>query len=66
MAGFRVIVQDVSYLVPPGETLVGRSDACGIVVKHNSVSRLHAALRLTSDGLQVEDLGSRNGTAVNG
>lgn len=66
MPGYRVIVQDLSYLVPPGETLVGRSDACGIVVKHNSVSRLHAALRLTDDGLHIEDLGSRNGTAVNG
>lgn len=66
MPGYRIIVQDLSYLVPPGETLVGRSDACGIVVKHNSVSRLHAALRLTGSGLVIEDLGSRNGTAVNG
>ncbi|QQR89388.1 MAG: FHA domain-containing protein [Myxococcales bacterium] len=66
MSGYRVIVKDVSYMVPPGETLVGRSDACGIVVKHNSVSRLHAALRLTSGALTIEDLGSRNGTAVNG
>ncbi|MCB9709366.1 MAG: FHA domain-containing protein [Myxococcales bacterium] len=66
MPGYRVIVQDLNYLVPPGETLIGRSDACGIVVKHNSVSRLHAALRLTDGGLLIEDLGSRNGTAVNG
>ena len=66
MSGFRVIVQDVNYQVPPGETLIGRSDACAIVVKHSSVSRLHAALRLTDKGLLIEDLGSRNGTAVNG
>ena len=66
MSGFRVIVQDISYQVAPGETLIGRSDACAIVVKHSSVSRLHAALRLTDKGLLIEDLGSRNGTAVNG
>ncbi len=49
-----------------GESLVGRSQYCTIVIPDASVSREHAALRLGSAGLEVYDLGSRNGTSVNG
>jgi pSer/pThr/pTyr-binding forkhead associated (FHA) protein len=36
------------------------------VVAHATVSRRHARLSLAGEALQVEDLGSTNGTAVNG
>jgi DNA-binding NtrC family response regulator len=36
------------------------------VIPVRAVSRHHAALHLSSGGLEVEDLGSRNGTFVNG
>lgn len=49
-----------------GETLAGRSPYCTIVLNDPRVSREHAALRLSGEGLWVEDLGSRNGTRVNG
>jgi adenylate cyclase len=46
---------------------IGRAaDQCELVVPHPTVSRRHAKLSLAGEALQVEDLGSTNGTAVNG
>jgi hypothetical protein len=50
----------------PGPWTIGRSDACRMVVAHGTVSRRHAVLRRTGDGYEVRDLGSLNGTWVNG
>ena len=50
----------------PGPWTIGRSDACRLVVAHDTVSRRHAVLRRGDDGLEVRDLGSLNGTWVNG
>jgi two-component system, NtrC family, response regulator AtoC len=52
----------------PRETDVtfGRSRGATIVVEHEKVSRLHTRVRRTDNGIEVEDLGSRNGTRVNG
>lgn len=52
--------------VPPGEHSVGREDFNYIFVDEPSVSRRHARLINTSEGIFVEDLGSSNGTAVRG
>lgn len=49
-----------------GVTTLGRADSCKIVIDDTSVSAHHALLRSTEDGWSVEDLGSRNGTLVNG
>jgi class 3 adenylate cyclase len=47
--------------------VIGRaSDQCDLVVAHATVSRKHAKLSFTSEALQIEDLGSTNGTAING
>lgn len=46
---------------------IGRAaDQCELVVPHPTVSRRHARLSVAGEALQVEDLGSTNGTAVNG
>ncbi len=51
----------------PGGLVIGRAiDQCAFVLAHPTISRSHARLRLQGDGLQVEDLGSTNGTEVNG
>lgn len=53
-------------LDPKGVTL-GRGSNCDIILDHNNVSRLHA--RIFQDPFDrwiVEDLGSHNGTFVNG
>lgn len=49
-----------------GETLLGRSPNCSIVLADPRVSREHAAVRVNDEGASVEYLGSRNGTRVNG
>jgi putative nucleotidyltransferase with HDIG domain len=45
---------------------IGRLDALEIVLDDNSVSRYHAEVRATARGWRVRDLGSTNGTRLNG
>ncbi|HEX5633939.1 MAG TPA: FHA domain-containing protein, partial [Gemmatimonadales bacterium] len=52
--------------VPLGESLIGRADSCAIVVDSTAVSRAHARLTVGSDRVTLEDLGSSNGTMVDG
>ncbi len=49
-----------------GRMVVGSAQGSAIVVHDPTVSRLHAELEARSDGLWVRDLGSRNGTFVEG
>lgn len=55
------------FPVPFGRPLlVGRGNAADLVVPDPAVSRTHAEIQATRDGLRVRDLGSANGTMVNG
>jgi pSer/pThr/pTyr-binding forkhead associated (FHA) protein/tetratricopeptide (TPR) repeat protein len=49
-----------------GTVVVGRVAGLQIQVEDESVSRRHAELERTADGVVVRDLGSANGTTVNG
>jgi pSer/pThr/pTyr-binding forkhead associated (FHA) protein len=49
-----------------GPTLVGRSDECTLHLDEVGLSRQHARLVPTNEGLQIEDLGSTNGSFLNG
>jgi len=49
-----------------GDILLGRDDACHVVIQNRQVSRYHARLVNLPEGVQLEDLGSKNGTHVNG
>jgi hypothetical protein len=53
-------------LVLSGRTLVGRDPQCEVSHADPRLSRRHAEFRVTPDGVVVRDLGSRNGTHVNG
>jgi len=65
-AGLGVLLTDESeYLVPEGETLVGRGTECGIRLPSSRVSRVHARVRTEGERVLVEDAGSKNGTWVN-
>jgi pSer/pThr/pTyr-binding forkhead associated (FHA) protein len=47
-------------------TLFGRDDDCDIRLNHKSVSKLHCVIVKTDGLLLLRDLGSTNGTRVNG
>lgn len=49
-----------------GRMLIGRAPDCDLVIVNPEVSRHHACLDIEGDELVVEDLGSSNGTVVNG
>lgn len=49
-----------------GSFLIGRGDDCEVLINHDDVSRRHALLSVSPDGVFVEDLGSSNGTFVDG
>jgi len=60
-------VEAVNVHFEPGTSLiVGRDPEADIVLDTPNVSRLHARLDRVADGIRVEDLGSTNGTWVNG
>jgi len=49
-----------------GQFAVGRNASCQLSLDDPLVSRRHAILNVTKDGVSVEDLKSRNGVLVNG
>lgn len=54
-----------TYPVPTA-LVIGRSEECNISIPSEEISRRHAQVKPTQDGLAVEDLGSSNGTFING
>jgi pSer/pThr/pTyr-binding forkhead associated (FHA) protein len=48
------------------EVVIGRADSCEIKLGDRSVSRRHASLRRRGDVWVIQDLGSTNGTLLNG
>jgi hypothetical protein len=56
-------------MFPPGSDVsftIGRDQRCDLYIADMTVSRLHARLTRDADGWQLTDLGSSNGTRVNG
>ena len=49
-----------------GEVVIGRSSELDLVLVEDLVSRKHAKVSLASAGITIADLGSTNGTFVNG
>jgi ABC transport system ATP-binding/permease protein len=68
-SSFRVAVREGplagTEFAVTGEMIVGRVEAA-ITIPDPEISRRHAVLRTTPLGLEIEDLGSLNGTYVNG
>jgi pSer/pThr/pTyr-binding forkhead associated (FHA) protein len=58
------VVAEVSFR--EDELRIGRMKENDLVINNLAVSRFHAALRRVGDGFEIEDLGSENGTFVNG
>ncbi len=56
----------VEHPIPDGETVLGRHPGCTIQLDSNTVSRRHAQVTKVDGNYFIEDLGSGNGTFVNG
>ena len=54
------------FELAPKESTIGRLPICNVVLPGGTVSREHARIRSEGDGFFLEDLGSVNGTGVNG
>ena len=71
VAGFALIVasgprRGLHWSLPDGATRIGRDPEDGIFLDDVTVSRHHAELAVSDDRLVLRDLGSTNGTYVNG
>jgi DNA-binding winged helix-turn-helix (wHTH) protein len=60
------LLKDRLLRLHPGENLIGRDPECDVWVDEKGVSRRHARVRVEGDAFTIEDLGSKNGTFVNG
>ncbi len=58
-AGQRIVIEQQPLII-------GRDETCDLVIPDRQVSRQHARIRLEADRYILEDLGSKNGTFVNG
>ncbi len=54
------------YPLQEGVNQLGRSDMCHLLLDDSSISREHCQLEVRADGALVRDLGSRNGTQIQG
>ena len=67
----RLVVQrfgspSFEHLVEGDETLLGRSSQSDLILPDKFASRRHALISRRDGGYVIEDLGSHNGTRVNG
>ncbi len=56
----------LTYVLGPGNTVAGRGADTAIFLPDVTVSREHVRLAVDNSGLSMTDLGSTNGTYVNG
>jgi DNA-binding winged helix-turn-helix (wHTH) protein len=62
----RVVYEGREIHLREGENVLGREPEAAVWIDDSSVSRRHARIVVGSDGATVEDLGSKNGTKVQG
>jgi len=57
-----------SWLLEPGKHIVGRKEECEFYLPDRTVSRRHAEIEVVNgnDEIIIHDLGSHNGTCING
>ncbi|MDY4678409.1 FhaA domain-containing protein [Bifidobacterium tsurumiense] len=54
------------YLLTKEQTVIGRGSSCDIVIDDPGISRKHLEIDITDNGVIARDLGSTNGTYVEG
>ena len=65
-SGPRLVSKRREWLLAEGLNLVGRDSDCTVRIDSITVSRHHARIVVTRGEATIEDLGSRNGTYVDG
>lgn len=58
--------RETGSILPQGETLLGRGLSCNIRFNDPGLSRQHLRIRVDGASVIVEELGSTNGTRING
>src|SRR4051812_5018957 len=66
LVGLQPAVQPTTFVLDEPECVLGRANLCDVVVPFGWVSRSHARVTQVGGRLQIEDLGSVNGTFLNG
>lgn len=62
----RYALAPENFALQDFELKIGRSPASNLVIDDATVSRNHAEIMLLEDGFYIRDLGSTNGTCING
>jgi len=70
-ADFELVLEDpkgdiIRYSLPNGSFVLGRGSNVDMRIRHPTVSRQHAMINNEAGTIEIRDLGSRNGTFVNG
>lgn len=63
---FRLVLETREVQLMEGENVIGRDPDAALWVDHPSVSRRHALILIADGKAMLEDLGSKNGTHLNG
>jgi len=66
MVRFRLRLHLQEFALPGGRTIIGRGASCNLTIEDVLMSRDHALVRVSDGCVTIRDLGSRNGTMVNG
>jgi DNA-binding winged helix-turn-helix (wHTH) protein len=66
LAMFGLIWNDQLLSLNEGGQIAGRGEECELVIDAETVSRRHARITVRDGTAHIEDLGSTNGTSVNG
>jgi len=62
----RIVAGDREVMLAAGENIIGRAPDAAVFVDDTGVSRQHARVIVDGSRATVEDLGSKNGTIVDG
>ena len=60
----KILFQEID--LEPGEFIIGRSSSCNLTLEDPLVSRRHVMINISDSRATICDLGSRNGTLLNG
>jgi uncharacterized OB-fold protein len=66
LARFSIRYLNYDLELPPGTFTIGRSPDCQLALDDPLISRKHATLHVSESEVVFEDLGSRNGSTING